>query len=565
MASTPTLPLVRSSRVEHVFPVLTSAQVDRLRARGREREVVAGDVLMDVGEPNTRFFVVTAGRVQVERPGPDGGQLVVEYHPGQFTGEVTLLAGRPSLVRVRVAGAGRVVEISRDHLRDLLQADSELSEILLRAFILRRIELIAQNVGDVVVAGSNRSPHTLRLKEFLTRNGHPFTFVDLDRDAPFCAMLERIQRSSHDEALLICRHEVVLHNPTNEQVADTLGFNESVDTTRTRDLVVVGAGPAGLAAAVYGSSEGLDVLVLETRWPGGQAGSSSRIENYLGFPTRISGQDLAGRAFTQAQKFGTDVMIARGATRLDCSQLPYVIDLGGGRRVPTRAVLIASGAEYRRVAVAELLQFEGRGVYYGATFLEAQLCTGEDVVVIGGGNSAGQAAVFLADTVSHVHVLVRSQGLSELMSSYLIRRIEEHPRITVHTFTEVVSASGTEHLEEVAWQNTRTGETERRPIRHVFVMTGAVPNTTWLAGCVAIDGPGFIKTGTDLSSEELARACWPPGRPPYLLETSLPGVFAVGDIRCGSVKRVASAVGEGAMVISFVHRIVQAQKELVAS
>jgi thioredoxin reductase (NADPH) len=557
MADSPAMPFLHGAREEHIFPTLTPPQVARLTARGRIQSVAAGDVLLDVGEPMTRLFVVSSGRLKVERVSPTGNQLIVEYTSGQFTGEITLLAGRPAVARVYAAEPGTVVEVSRDRLLDLLQADAELSQILMRAFILRRVELIASGLGDVVLVGSNRWSSTVRLREFLSHNGHPFSFVDLDRDAGVDEILNRVHVESRIEPMLICRNTLVLHNPTNEQIADCLGFNAGVDLNRIRDVVVVGAGPAGLSAAVYGASEGLDLLVIETRWPGGQAGLSSRIENYLGFPTGISGQDLAGRAYSQAQKFGADVLIAKPALRLHCGQGPYVIELADGTRVSTRAVIVANGVEYRRIC-EQLAKVEGAGVYYGATFLEAQLCRDEDVVVVGGGNSAGQAAVFLADTASHVHMLVRSGNLSDTMSRYLIRRIEEHPRITVRFFTEIISAQGDEHLEHIEWRDSRTGLTEGHPIRHVFVMTGAVPNASWLEGCAVLDDKGFIKTGTDLAADDLARARWPLDRHPYLLETSLPGVFAMGDIRCGSVKRVASAVGEGSIDISFVHQVLQA-------
>ena len=321
-----------------------------------------------------------------------------------------------------------------------------------------------------------------------------------------------------------------------------------------RDVVVVGAGPSGLGAAVYAASEGLDVLVLETSAPGGQAGSSSRIENYLGFPTGISGQDLAARAFAQAQKFGAQVLIARSATHLACAGHPFAVQLDNGVRVPARTVIIATGAEYRRLPLETLSQFEGAGVYYGATFVEAQLCGGDEVIVVGGGNSAGQAAVFLAETAKRVLVMVRAGGLAESMSRYLIRRIEEHPAIELRTHAEIVALEGTDRLERVRWRNNETGVTETEDIKHVFVMTGATPNTQWLDGCLALDASGFIKTGPELQPEDLAAAHWPLARAPQLLETSRPGVFAVGDVRAGNIKRVASAVGEGSIAVAFVHQ-----------
>jgi thioredoxin reductase (NADPH) len=329
-----------------------------------------------------------------------------------------------------------------------------------------------------------------------------------------------------------------------------------VDESRVRDLVIVGAGPAGLAAAVYGASEGLDVLLLETFSPGGQAGFSSKIENYLGFPTGISGNELAGRAYTQAQKFGAQMLITTGM-RLTCDYRQYFIELEDGARIQARTVVIATGARYRKLPFKDLARFEGIGIYYGATFIEAQLCTGEEIIVVGSGNSAGQAAVFLAENTKHVYILARGSGLADTMSKYLIRRIEETPNITVLPHTEVTDLGGSQYLERVTWRSNQTGETENKSIAHVFVMTGAEPNTAWLGRCVALDSKGFIKTGSDLSEEDLTDAHWPLSRRPYLLETSLPGIFAAGDVRGGNVKRVASAVGEGSIAISFVHQVLK--------
>jgi thioredoxin reductase (NADPH) len=387
------------------------------------------------------------------------------------------------------------------------------------------------------------------------RNAHPYSYIDLDRDADVQSLLDRFHIAAADVPVVICRGDVVLRNPTNQQIVDCLGFNDAIDQTHVRDLVIVGAGPSGLAAAVYGASEGLDVLVLETNSPGGQAGSSSKIENYLGFPTGISGQELAGRAYTQAQKFGAQMIVAKAARRLTCDRKPYAIEVENSARIPARAIIIATGAEYRRLPLENLSRFEGAGVYYAATFVEAQLCGGEEVIVVGGGNSAGQAAVFLAQMAKRVHMLVRSGGLADSMSRYLIRRIEETPAIVVRPHTEIVAFEGGDQLECVRWRNNRTGQIEANNISHVFVMAGAIPNTGWLNGCVALDAKGFIKTGPDLSPEDLTAAGWPLVRPPHLLETSRPGVFAVGDVRCGNIKRVASAVGEGSIAISFVHQV----------
>jgi len=542
-------------RAEHIYPTLTPAQLGRIAAHGRRGRVEAGEVLVQAGEQTARLFVVVAGRIDVVRPSAAGDEVVVEFGPGMFTGEVTMLSGRPGLAQIRAGAAGEVIEVGRDELLALIQSDGELSEILMRAFILRRVELIARGISDVVVLGSAHCQGTLRIRAFLTRNGHPHTMLDLDRHAGVQELLDRFHVSAADVPVVITCGEVVLRNPSNQQIADALGFNDAIDQTQVRDLVIVGAGPSGLAAAVYGASEGLDVLVVESTAPGGQAGSSSRIENYLGFPMGISGQELAGRAYTQAEKFGAQVIIGKGATRLACDRKPYALELGDGQRLPARSVIIASGAEYRRLPIDNLPQFEGAGVYYAATFMEAQLCAGEEVIVVGAGNSAGQAAVFLAQAARRVHMLIRSGGLADTMSRYLIRRIEEHPAIVRHVQTEIVTLEGNGHLERVGWRDNHSERTETHAIRHVFAMTGAVPSTRWLAGCLALDAKGFIKTGPDLSPEDLATARWPLGRAPHLLETSLPGVFAIGDVRARSLKRVASAVGEGSIAIAAVHQV----------
>jgi thioredoxin reductase (NADPH) len=545
---------ITSSRVEQIFPKLTPAQLRRIAARGRAREIQPGEVLYEQGDSAVPFFVVVSGELEVVRPSGVVETLVTVYESGQFTGEVGTLSGRRSLFRVRSTKPGEVIELDRQHMLVLVQTDTEIGEILMRAFILRRVELVAAGMGDVVLIGSMHSPGTLRIKEFLMRNGHPYSYIDLERDADVQNLLDSFHVGASEIPVVICRGQVVLRNPSNQQIADCLGFNDAIDQTHVRDLVIIGAGPSGLAAAVYGASEGLDVLVLETSSPGGQAGSSSRIENYLGFPNGISGQELAARAYHQAQKFGVEMLIAKG-TRLLCGRKPYLVEVENGARIPARTVVIATGAEYRRPPCKDLLRFEGAGVYYGATFVEAQLCRGEEVIVVGGGNSAGQAAAFLAETTKSVHMLVRSAGLAESMSRYLIRRIEQTHTIVLWPFTEIVALEGGDHLESVRWQNNQTGQTEDRNINHVFVMTGAAPNTPWLDGCVALDAKGFIKVGSDLLPENLSAARWPLARPPYLLETSLPGVFAVGDVRGGSIKRVASAVGEGSIAISFVHQV----------
>jgi thioredoxin reductase (NADPH) len=465
-----------------------------------------------------------------------------------------MFSNRRALLQIRVSEDGEVIELDHAHVQALVQGDAELGDILMRAFILRRVELIAHGLGDVVVVGSEHCADTLRIREFLTRNGHPHAYIDLDRDAGAQELLDRFAVRMDEVPVLICRGKVVLRNPSNRQITDCLGLNDPLDTTKVRDLVVIGAGPAGLAAAVYGASEGLDVLVLESGAPGGQAGSSSRIENYLGFPRGVSGEELTSRAYMQAQKFGAELQVATGASRLVCADRKYAVEMASGERVQARAVIVATGAEYRKLALPNLSHYEGSGVHYAATPIEAQVCGDAEVAIVGGGNSAGQAAVFLARTCRKVHVLVRSQGLTSTMSRYLIRRIEGNPAIVVHPYTEVLALEGNGALECVRWRDNRSGHTEVHRISHVFVMTGAAPNTRWLDGCVQLDANGFVKTGPDLTREELTSAGWPLARAPYLLETSRPRVFAVGDVRGGNVKRVASAVGEGSISVALVHQ-----------
>ena len=540
---------------ERAFPTLTPAQLERIAPHGSRRSVARGDVLMQPGVSGAHFYIVVSGAIEVRRAVRDGETLITTHFPGAFSGEVGLLTGQRSVARMVAGEDGEVIELDREAVLRLIQTDAEIGAILLRAFILRRMLLIEGGYGDVILLGSPHCAGTLRIREFLARNGYPFQMIDLDRDEGVQALLDQYRIGPRDVPVVLYRGEVVLRNPSNEAVADCLGFNESVDLDAVRDVVIVGAGPSGLGAAVYAASEGLDTLVIETTAPGGQAGSSSRIENYLGFPNGISGQELAARATAQAQKFGADLVVAKRALRLECDRARYVIDMDGGSRISTRAIVIASGAQYRKLDLDRLADFEGSGVYYAATFMEAQLCRGDEVVVVGGGNSAGQAAVFLAEATKHVHILVRAKGLAESMSRYLIMRIEGNPKITLHTESELVGLEGPgRRLEQVKWRHRPSGTVEEREIRHVFVMTGAAPSTDWLGDCVVRDEKGFIKTGSDLTPEELQAAGWPLRRSPYILETSLPRVFAVGDVRSGSMKRVASAVGEGAAAIALVHR-----------
>lgn len=541
---------------EALFPTLTDDQMERLTAYGTKRTITAGDVLVESGDPHPNAFVILHGAIDAVRVGPMEPSIH-RFTRGEFTGEGSLLTGRPAFIRIRAAEDGEVLALRRDDVLRVMQLESDIGDTLMRAFVLRRVQLIAKGYGDAVVLGSAHCSDTLRIREFLTRNGQPFVYLDLDTADDVQELLDRFGVTTEDVPVVICHGRDTLRNPTNERIAECLGFNQSIDLGTIRDVVIVGAGPAGLAAAVYAASEGLDALVIEPAAAGGQASASSRIENYLGFPNGITGQELAARAYAQAERFGADFLIARNAVRLDCERTPYAVELDGGQRIAARTVIIASGATYRRPDVPRLRDFEGAGVYYSATPIEAQLCRDEDVCIVGGGNSAGQAAAFLASTCRHVHIIVRGDGLAASMSRYLIRRLTASPRITIHARTQLVTLEGDRAVRSIVWRNDQTDTVEQLDIRHIFVMTGALPGTAWLGKCVVSDESGFVKTGPDLSVTDLAEAGWKLPRTPFNLETSLPGVFAVGDVRAGSMKRVASAAGEGASAVSLVHRALQ--------
>jgi len=538
-------------------PHLTEAQIDRIRAYAKPRRVSAGEILYQPGSDTPPVYVVISGAIRIIAIGGKEERTVTTYLPRQFSGELLMISGRRSIYGCQAMEDGTLLELSPGDLRTLIAKDAELSEIIMNAFLTRRLSLKETGQGNVVVLGSKYSAETLLLREFLTRDGHPFTYFDLDSDPVTQDLLDRFGVAMGDIPVVICNNSQVLKNPSTKEVAECLGFNSHIDDSQVRDLIIVGAGPAGLAAAVYAASEGLDVLVVEKAAPGGQAGSSSRIENYLGFPTGLSGQELADRAIAQAEKFGAHIMVARSVERLNCDQRPYTVTLDDGHKIPARTIVLATGAQYNKPALPKLESFYGQGIYYNATFMEAQVCANERVIVIGGGNSAGQAAVFLAQNTRGVTMLVRSSSLAATMSRYLIQRIEENPLIQVHYCSELTRLEGDEHLETVTWMNKpidgTTAECFTQPIRHVFVMTGASPQTAWLSQCLALDTKGFVLTGRDLDTVT-PPVPWPLARAPHMLETSLPGVFVVGDARSGNVKRVASAVGEGSIVLHLVHR-----------
>ena len=540
---------IYAKRREQMFPKLAPPQIARLEAFGRRTTTRAGEVLVEPGERHQRLLVVLDGSLEIQQ----GDERLTVLEAGDFSGELSTLRGVAGFTRIRARESGTVLAIERERLGDLVQTDTELSEIMMRAFILRRMGLLASDHAEATLVGSRTCPYTLRLREFLTRNAYPHVSLELEGDPEVRAVLKRFHVKSDEMPVVIGHCGRVFRKPSLHDIAEYLRMNPALDPSVVHDVLVVGAGPAGLSAATYAASEGLCVLVVESLAFGGQAGSSSKIENYLGFPTGISGQALAGRAFVQAQKFGASVIVAADATRLDCSTRPYTVHLADGRSVRARTIVIASGARYRELELENLRRFTGVGVYYAATHLEAKLCRGEEVVIVGGGNSAGQAAIFLAGACRHVHIVVRAGGLSESMSDYLVRRIEASPNITLHARTQLTELQGNGKLERIAWRGP--DGTQARDIAHVFLMTGAAPNTDWLKDCVCLDDKGFVCTGSQLSAHDLARMHWPLERAPHMLETCIPGVFAVGDVRSGSVKRIASAVGEGAMGVQLAHRV----------
>ena len=541
-------------------PTLSSEQIDHMRSLAQLRPVKAGEVLYEPSQPDVPLFIVLEGSVSISRTGEDDKILAVR-EANQFTGEMSVISGKRSLLKARVTRDGSVLELTRDKLLSLMAKDTELGEILMEAFVARRLLMIQLGEGNVVLFGTKSSARSLALREFLTRNAHPFTYVDIDSESFAGELMEKLAVRHSEIPVVYCNNRYVLRNPSIAELAQCLDLNINTDKS-VRDVLVIGAGPAGLAAAVYAASEGLKTLVIEKSAPGGQAGSSSKIENYLGFPTGLSGQELANRSIAQAQKFGAQIMVAQSVVHIDTSRQPYKVVLESGLKFNARTVVIATGAQYARLPIEDADTFTGRGIYYNATHMEAQLCDSEEVIVVGGGNSAGQAAVFLGHSSVKVHLFVRSQKLSDSMSQYLIGRIETNPRIEIHYLTRITGLSGAGHLERVDWRDDTRGENRSGPIRHVFVMAGAAPRTEWLEDSFVLDAKGFIVTGPDLASSPGGDQ-WSLQRPPLMLETSVPGIFAVGDTRAGSVKRVASAVGEGSMAVHLVHRYLAERAEKI--
>ena len=540
-------PVLRNRREQMYFP-LTDEEIGRLRRFGEVRRFASGDYLVHAGETGLGMFVILSGRVNVSRRDGLGHDLpMITYRPRYFLAEVGQLSGRASFIDARAVGHVEALAVPPEGLRGVVIAEAELGERIMRALILRRVGLIEAGAGGPVLIAPHDHPGLVRLRNFLDRNGIPYRVLDPATEHEADALLACVNPSPADLPLVLCPDGTTLRHPAEHELAERIGLLPRLDDGRLYDVAVVGAGPAGLATSVYAASEGLSVVVLETRAFGGQAGASARIENYLGFPTGISGQALAGRAFNQAQKFGVEVVIPAAVRRLDCSRPgDYALELEDAGPVRARTVVVASGAAYRHPRAPGLDDADS-GVHYWASPVEGALCAGHDVVLVGGGNSAGQAAVYLSSKAAKVWMLVRGPGLEATMSKYLIDRIKAQPNIELLRHTEVskltVDASGV--LEAIDWRNNQTGEESERPIRHLFLFIGADPCTGWLDGCAAaIDDKGFVLTG---------KAARPHEDSPLPLMTSLDGVFAIGDVRSGSTKRVAAAVGEGAAVVAQIH------------
>jgi thioredoxin reductase (NADPH) len=544
-------------RREQTFPELSDAHIERAVAFGSVETLPCGTILFERGAHSVDFFIILEGHVEIVEFDPARGGLprrVVMQGPREFTGELHHFNDRKILVTGRTASDGRVARLTRAQFRRMMIAEPDIAEIVMRAFILRRVALVLHEHAGVVVIGDRNQADTLRIRRFLARNNYPARLLD-PADPDVAALRGEYGFETGTDPVVVCGPGRVLVNPDNHDLGCCLGISERIDDGALFDVAVVGAGPAGLAAAVYAASEGLRTVVLECEAPGGQAGTSSKIENYLGFPTGISGQALSGRAQVQAQKFGARIVLPRRVTRVDCSRRPYLLELERGETVSAKAVVIATGARYRRLDhLPDFERFEGNGVHYAATAIEAGLCTQEEIVVVGGGNSAGQAALYLSRHAAFVHMLVRGEGLAASMSDYLISRIEASPRIRLYTRSEITMLAGERHLERVRWVDRNSGESTERDVANLFLMLGASPNTDWLGDCgIALDEKGFVSCGGANFAEGSRHA---EGRRPSMFETSRPGVFAVGDVRAGSVKRVASAVGEGSIVVSAVHRVI---------
>ncbi len=542
-------------RDEHVFPKLTPQEIDRLRRFGDVRRYAPGEALFVTGDLAPGMYVLIKGSVRVTRRDPLGHAApIVEQGPGEFVAEVGQLSGQPAFVDVHAIGDVEALLIPPQNLRALMIEEPELGERIMHALILRRVVLIEAGAGGPVLIGPESSPDVIRLQGFLARNAYPHQLLDPEKDEDAARLAQQYAPDPSDLPLAVCPKGTILKNPSEAELARALGMVPIDERDQTYDVAVVGAGPAGLSTAVYAASEGLSVIVLDARAFGGQAGASARIENYLGFPAGVSGQALTGRAYVQAQKFGARMVIPAEAIRLDLTEVPLALRLDDGRRVKAQRVVVATGARYRRLNIPNLADFEGRGIWYWASPIEARLCRDEEIVLVGGGNSAGQATVFLRNFAKKIWMLVRGPSLAESMSQYLIDRICAIDNIEVLTQTEIIALYGSreKQLERVRWRNSVTGEETEKPIRHIFLFIGAEPATAWLRDSgVALDTKNFILTGSDVAPDA-RRSNNGSGRP-LSLETSVRNLFACGDVRSGSVKRVGAAIGEGAVVGAELH------------
>ena len=537
---------ITETRRDQMFPILNEAEIDRLRSFGDPHGYGAGELIVRAGHATQGLFIILSGNVRVT-PHDAQDKLIVTHGPGSFMGELAQLSGRPSLTDGIAVGNVEAILVPPSRLRDLMVEEAELGERIMRALILRRVGLLQEGTGGPVIVGREDNGDVLRLEGFLERNGHPHHRLDPDSDVSAKVLLERFHVAPADLPIVLCLNGEMLRNPSETQLARCIGLSVGVDSSKVYDVAVVGAGPAGLAAAVYAASEGLSVIVLDCRAFGGQAGASARIENYLGFPTGISGLALTARAYNQAQKFGADMAIPEEVVRLedgvDAKECQFVLGLKSGDKVKSHTIVIASGAQYRRLGVENLSDYEGSHVHYWASPLEARLCGGQEVGLVGAGNSAGQAAVYLADMAEKVWMVVRGKSLEATMSRYLCERIAAQPNIEVIVESEVTALDGKNGLlETVTWRNHKTGQKTHRPIRHLFLFIGAEPNNAWLA-----------KSGIELDAKGFVHADALTGNGHHPFETSRPGIFAIGDVRSGSVKRVAASVGEGAQVVAAIH------------
>lgn len=537
----PTDPWLREAQT---FPVLSEDMITRISAYGTELPIMGDTFLFERGMRNIDFFIILEGEVQILADSVRTGRsCLFVYHAGQFSGEQNTFNDRMMLLSGLAKTGSRVLRVLHKDVRPLMVAEPDIAEVIMRAFILRRTGFVRHAQGGVLLMGHQNHNGFLRIQSFLTRNLYPVEIMDVGVDPGSAHLMDKLGIDEADLPVVVAPDHQVLKNPANRELADHLGMSEPPEAGVIYDVAVIGAGPAGLASAVYGASEGLSTVLLEALAPGGQAGTSSKIENYLGFPTGISGQALAGRAYVQAQKFGARVAVSRAIAKVDCSRYPFRLELEDGKDLHARSIVVASGARYRKLNVENYAKFEGQGIHYAATAVEAQVCFNEEVIVVGGGNSAGQAAVFLSRTAKHVHVLMRS-GIASTMSDYLVQRIKNSSGITLHQKSEIAALHGDKTLQSATWINHETGDRTELSVTSIFVMIGAAPNTEWLKDCVDLDPHGFVRTGGQIDATSIGS--------PYA--TSKRGIFAVGDVRSGSVKRVASAVGEGSVVISSVHQ-----------